>query len=430
MQTGSAVSVASRIFLTFVLTSAALDLPIHAQTFKVLHTFHTDEGLYQPFGQLVLDAKGNLYGIAAGGNLCYKKNTCGTAFEMNKSGTLMGVFRFDDGPDGNGPAGGLLRDATGNFFGVTVSGGVNTKACDDDGEGICGVVYKLNAVGKETVLHRFTNTPDGEAPESLLVEDSAGNLYGTTLWGGVNFGTVFKVDQVGNETILYTFTGQADGGNPYAGVILDSSGNLYGTTAYGGNTGCGSISGQGCGAVYQLNPDGQETLLYAFQWGTDGAFPSSGLMEDAAGNLYGEAKLGGNEQVYNCEGYEGCGVVYELAPGAKYTVLYAFNYSDGFLPTGGLVRDTAGNLYGTTEFGGTYSPNCQYGDNCGVVFKLDTAGNETVLHAFSGGTDGAAPDGGLVMDASGNLYGTTESGGDTQCQPTRGGCGVVFEITP
>jgi uncharacterized repeat protein (TIGR03803 family) len=432
MQTGSAAKLLSRIFVTILLVSAFLP----AQTFSVLHAFHTSDGLYAAGGQLVLDAEGNIYGIAGGGKgICFTNSPCGAVFKMNKSGKLLGFHSFD-GPDGNGPAGGLLRDAGGNGFGVTEEGGVDTKACSDNVSRICGVVYKVSPTGKETVLHKFTNTPDGWSPESLLVEDSAGNLYGTTLWGGANvaYGIVFKLDQAGNETILYNFTGQADGGNPYAGVILDSSGNLYGTTGYGGNTGCGSQPGQGCGAVYKLSPSGQETVLYAFGWGTDGAFPSSGLIQDSAGNLYGEAGKGGNEQVYDCDGYEGCGVVYELSPNGKGgwsdTVLYAFNYTDGFEPGGGLVRDAAGNLYGVTIEGGENGFNCN-STTCGIVFKLDTSGNETVLHEFTGGTDGAWPDGGLAIDAAGSLYGTTQDGGDLNCKYNGvAGCGVVFKITP
>jgi uncharacterized repeat protein (TIGR03803 family) len=241
---------------------------------------------------------------------------------------------------------------------------------------------------------------------------------------------VFKVSQTGKEKVLYTFTGGADGGDPYVGVIRDSAGNLYGTTGYGGDTGCGTQHGQGCGTVYKVDSSGTETVLYDFKWGSTGAFPSSGLIRDAAGNLYGEAKLGGNEQIYDCDGYWGCGVVYRLSPDGTYTVLYAFNYTDGFEPFGGLVRDAAGNLYGVTADGGEKGSNCNGGD-CGLVFKLDTTGKETVLHAFTGGTDGAWPDGGLAIDAAGNLYGTTQDGGDFNCVYNGvKGCGVVFKITP
>ena len=422
------------LFLISLFASTFAAGPAQAQTFKVLHTFHSGRGPIAAGGQLVLDKEGNLYGIAGGGTGKCSKLGCGTVFKMSKTGKLVWVYSFKgNGYDGNGPSGGLLRDARGNLFGVTSYGGVNTKACAANVPRICGVVFKLDPTGKkETVLHKFTNTPDGEVPGSLLVEDSAGDLYGTTVWGGadVAYGIVFKVNQSRNETILYNFTGQADGGNPYAGVILDSSGNLYGTTGYGGDTSCGTQSGQGCGTVYKVDSSGTETVLYDFEWGSTGAFPSSGLIQDAAGNLYGETSLGGNGQIYDCDGYEGCGVVYELSPDGTYTVLYAFNYTDGFEPFGGLVRDAAGNLYGVTADGGEKGSNCNGGD-CGLVFKLDTTGKETVLHAFTGGTDGAWPDGGLAIDAAGNLYGTTQDGGDFNCAYNGvRGCGVVFKITP
>ena len=155
---------------------------------------------------------------------------------MNKSGKLVWVYNFD-GPDGNEPSGGLLRDASGNLFGVTMAGGVNTKACSDNLTRICGVVFKLDPTGKkETVLHKFTNNPDGEEPESLLIEDSIGNLYGTTFYGGTDVGTVFKVSREGKEKVLYTFprSNYTYGAYPDAGVVSDSKGNLYGTTASGG----------------------------------------------------------------------------------------------------------------------------------------------------------------------------------------------------
>jgi uncharacterized repeat protein (TIGR03803 family) len=418
------------ILLTVGLLSVVMPNRVGAQTFTVLHTFHSGDGPQVPSGQLTLDTEGNLYGVAGGGTGTCGAEQCGTVFRMNKSGTLTGVYSFPgadgQGPKGEAPIAGLLRDSAGSLFGVTLYGGSTlgqNGACSIG----CGVVFKLDKTGKET-FHKFIGIPQsgGYNPEALLIEDPAGNIYGTTLWGGIACGVVFKMNQSGQETVLYTFQCGADGWDPYVGVIRDSAGNLYGTTGYGSTLGC--FQTHGCGVVYKVDPSGAETVLYDFEWGTTGAFPSSALIQDSAGNLYGETSKGGNEQVYGCDGYEGCGVVYELSPDGNYTVLYAFNETDGFEPGGGLVRDAAGNLYGTTYFGGTYR-NCN-GDDCGVVFKLDTAGNETVLHSFTGGSDGALPAWGLVMDASGNLYGTTQSGGDEQCQPTYGGCGVVFKITP
>ena len=196
-----------------------------------------------------------------------------------------------------------------------------------------------------------------------MIGDGAGNLYGATAAGGdLNLGTVFKLDKTGKETVLHTFTGGADGAQPAAGVIRDKAGNLYGTTAFGGT--CPHFDG--CGTVFKLDKTGKETVLYTFMDGGDGGFPEAGL-----------------------------------------------------------VRDAAGNLYGTTSFGGIFT--CSYG--CGTVFKVDTAGKETALYTFTSGADGAQPYAGVILGAAGHLYGTTEYGGDIS-GACSAGCGVVFMIAP
>jgi uncharacterized repeat protein (TIGR03803 family) len=424
MQTGSAAKIVSRIFLTLLLVAAILPAPAQAQTFTVLHTFKgaPNDGAL-PLTQLVLEGD-SLYGTTseAGEEVCGNAG-CGTAFRLNKNG--MKIYSFN-GKNGMEPAAGLLRDAAGNFYGTTVEGG--DTACFELG---CGTVFKLSSTGKETVLYEFTGGSDGFFPESLLVGDAEGNLYGTTSEGGGSpaYGTVFKVDAKG-ETILHSFAGPPSGGGDgaysYEGVIRDAAGNLYGVTAAGGT--------YGAGVVYKLDASANETLLYSFSGGPDGGGPDSVLLADASGNLYGTTQAGGN---LNCEGGTGCGVVFELSPqpGGTWTkaVLYTFcsqlNCTDGERPsTGPLVRDGAGNLYGTTYFGGTSTQLCN--GTCGVVFKLDASGKETVLHSFAGGADGAAPDAGLTMDGAGNLYGTAELGADTMCAADKQGCGVVFKITP
>jgi uncharacterized repeat protein (TIGR03803 family) len=431
------------VFALFLLATAVAARPAQAQTFKVLHTFHADgQGPLFPSGQLALDAAGNLYGIAGGGKpKCFGINygSCGTVFKMTKTGKLAWVYRFN-GPDGDDPYGGVLRDARGTLFGVTFFGGDHTKPCTDNVSLGCGLVYELDKTGrKEIVLHKFTGPPDGQWPESLLSEDQQGNLYGTTWQGGTGGqGIVFKVSPTGKETILYAFPSLYTGAFPYVGVVQDSSGNLYGTTGYGGDTACDS--GFGCGTVYELDSAGQETLLYSFTWSADGAFPSWGdtLIQDSQGNLYGTTQLGGNMGLYICGDYEGCGVIFKVSPNSDGTwtdtTLYEFcpqsDCAGGWLPRSALVRDAAGNLYGTTNWGGA-SHCAGLNEGCGVVFKLDTSGNETVLHTFTGGADGAYPSGGLVMDASGNIYGGTFNGGDANCHVNgQPGCGVVFKITP
>jgi uncharacterized repeat protein (TIGR03803 family) len=211
-------------------------------------------------------------------------------------------------------------------------------------------VYKLNVAGQETVLHSFTFGADGGYASGGVIRDSAGNLYGTASSGGTaGWGVVYKLNAAGQETVLYSFTGGADGGYPKSGVIFDPAGNLYGTTYFGGTS--------NAGVVYKLAPSGQETVLCNFTGytGANGGYPYTGVIRDSAGNLYGATPYGGSA---------GNGVVYELDPAGNETVLYTFTGgADGGEPfEGSLVRDSAGNLYGTTQFGGKNSG--------GVVFEL------------------------------------------------------------
>jgi uncharacterized repeat protein (TIGR03803 family) len=406
------------IFATFLLASLA-PAQTRATKFKVLHTFHGSpadgEG---PLGVLVRDSAGNFYGTTAQGGTGSCNGGCGTAFKLAKTGKLIWLHSFN-GKNGRYPYAGLFRDKAGNLYGTTVEGGDMT--CFSLG---CGTVFKLNGSGKETLLYSFTGDPDGFFPEALLVGDSAGNLYGTTYLGGASggYGTVFKVGPKGSETILHGFAGPPDGGGdgaaPYASVIRDAAGNLYGVTAAGG--------AHCCGTVYEIDAAGEEVLLYSFAGEADGGGPASVLVADEKGNLYGTTKGGGNGE---CGG-SGCGVVFELSPQSDgswtETTLYTFcslsGCADGEEPIAGpLARDAAGNLYGTTFFGGT--------EGDGIVFKLDSSGKETILHSFTGGKDGANPWAGLTMDNAGNLYGVAGVGGDTSCYAPHG-CGVVFKITP
>jgi uncharacterized repeat protein (TIGR03803 family) len=415
------------ISIALLLAAAIVPAAAQARKFKVLHTFQgaPDDGAI-PEAQLLLDGAGNIYGTTggAGSANCPENHSiygCGTAFKLDKNGKRVWLHSFNLG-DGLSPMAGLMRDKAGNLYGTTVAGGDTT--CNLYG---CGTVYKLDKTGKETVLHKFHGSPDGESPEALLVEDAEGNLYGTTLEGGdFGYGTVFKLDRTGRETVFHSFGGSGDGKLPYASVIRDTAGNLYGVTAGGGPFAAGT--------VYELDQTGKETVLYNFRGGSDGGFPVSVLLSDRAGNLYGTTQDGGNGE---CGG-TGCGVVFELSPqsGENWTerVLYVFcslsNCADGQAPLAGpLVRDVEGNLYGTTYFGGA-SHNCN-GVGCGTVFKLDSSGNETVLHSFANGADGGFPWAGLVMDNAGRLYGMAEFGGDAKCIFEKvGGCGVVFKITP
>jgi len=264
-----------------------------------------------------------------------------------------------------------------------------------------------------TVLYTFTGGTDGGGPEAGLIRDASGNLYGTTTFGGdldADVGVVYAVDNAGEETVLHTFRGGSDGASPFAGLIRDEQGNLYGTTGYGGVGGAGT--------VFKLTTYGKHTVLHSFTGKRgDGALPFAGLVCDRAGNLYGTTMFGGAAR--NGREY---GTVFKLSKAGKETVLYSFKgAADGAYPTADLVRDRAGSLYGTTSGG--------YNTNNGTVFKVDAKGNETVLHRFTDGADGGFPWGGLVRDAKGNLYGTTQYGGDLTCYAPYG-CGTVFKVDP
>ncbi len=371
----------------------------HAE--KVLYVFrHALDG-HQPMSGLITDSAGNLYGTTQLGGKNY-----GTVFRLAPDGSETVLYSFAGGSDGAGPLAGLIADSAGNLYGTTAKGG--GAGCGGHG---CGTVFKLTPDGTETVLYSFAGGNDGISPVAGLITDSAGNLYGTTQLGGKNhFGTVFKLAPDGTETVLYRFCFQGDpctdGGSPYAGLIKDKAGNLYGTTAEGG-----TYSG---GTVFRLAPDGSETVLYSFARGSDGAYPKAGLIADSAGNLYGTTASGGGT---GCGGY-GCGTVFKLAPEGTETVLYAFTGNDGAYPEAGVITDSAGNFYGTTQQGGT-------NDN-GTVFKLAPDGTETVLYSFAGGSDGSLPFAGLIADKKGHLYGTTSEGGSTRCYGF--GCGTVFKL--
>jgi hypothetical protein len=254
-----------------------------------------------------------------------------------------------------------------------------------------------------------------------------------------------------NEKVLYSFQGGTDGAFPAGGVVFDKQGNLYGATQQGGGTNCSPMAA--CGTVYQLVPPAKqgapwtENVLHIFQGKqhNDGEFPSGGVIADALGNIYGTSSYGGTGDC-NLLGIKGgCGTVFELSPpqtkGGQWTyaILYSFKGGkDGYLPFGDLVFDGAGNLYGATYFGGGNGTTCNpYYQYCGTVFELSPpktkggAWTEKVLHSFAGGTDGANPNGGLVLDSKGAVYGTTFSGGNQNCKYVGViGCGTAFRLQP
>ncbi len=275
------------------------------------------------------------------------------------------------------------------------------------------------------VIYNFTGGTDGANPYAGLTVDATGALYGTTLTGGAGNGTVFKLAKSGSNwglTTLYKFAGGNDGATPRSGIVIGPDGGLYGLTYAGGGIGCG---GKGCGTVFKLKKmcpicGWTETVLYRFTGGSDGAEPVGTLLFDASGSLYGTTVTGGN--LSRCW-LTGCGTVFKLAPSGpgnwRQSVLYQFvGHEDGTFPDGGVISDAAGNLYGTTC--------CGSSRNSGTVFELTPQGggwSERILYAFNGSTDGNEAVTGLMFDGSGNLYGSTVLGGTAHG-------GTVFKLAP
>jgi uncharacterized repeat protein (TIGR03803 family) len=412
-----------------------------ATTYQVLHTFAGTGAKGEfPLGSVIRDKAGNLYGTASNGGDLSCPYGCGVVFKVDGSGRETVLYSFTGGVDGAYPYMGVLRDEAGNLYSTTHGGGdVNGDASCTAAFGFpgCGVVFKLDPAGKETALYAFTGGADGSGPSSGLIRDEAGNLYGTTGFGGFNgdcpgaplpgCGVVFKLDPAGKETVLHTFTGGADGYIPYGNLLLDEEGNLYGAAVAGADVSgiCSDVGGlRGCGTVFKLDRTGTFTVLHTFD-GANGATPNGFLVPDNAGNLYGMTFYGGD--LSGCSGL-GCGVLFKLDRSGKETVLYSFTGgADGAAPYASVIRDEEGNLYGTTYYGGDLSSSLCSGVGCGVVFKLDPAGKETVLHTFTGVLDGANPDADLFLDGEGNLFSTASYGGDLSCNSPYG-CGVVFKI--
>ncbi len=404
--------------LTIGLTGAAA---AQARTLTILRYFADGsggDGAHPLYAGVIRDSAGNIYGTTNQGGNGDCKNTdplgCGTLFKLDTNRLETSLHFFGGGPDGAYPGATLWRDAAGNLYGTTQAGGASNA----------GTIFKFNhRTTEESVLYSFTGGADGGQPLGGLIRDAAGNFYGTTLHGGVDplqvcnsgagCGVVFKLDLAGNQTVLYSFKGETDGGEPFAGLVRDAAGNLYGTTQIGGDPSC--VTGVGCGTVFKVDKSGNETVLYSFKGGADGLQPVAGLVRDEAGNLYGTTLSGGDP---GCGGGFGCGVVFKIDGAGNETVLYTFTGgADGNSPYAGLIRDDAGYLWGTTVLGGTHGS--------GTVYRVDPSGNEIVLHSFAGGSDGAGPYAGVIRDLAGNFYGTTNSGGDLTCA---GGCGTVYKI--
>jgi uncharacterized repeat protein (TIGR03803 family) len=383
---------------------------------------------------VVLDAAGNVYGDSGDTGLE------GAIYEVNSAGTETTLYSFPPAPGGSYLYGGVIRDLRGNLYGTTGGGGqedtgvlyklgatgetvlpqvapVVGRSVTEDREGNLyltgssifnapGSIYKLAPSGQITVLYSFTGGSDGNGSDGVYL-DAAGNLYGTSNGGGAPNGCVFKLAPSGEFTVLYSFQGGSDGSDLNYELTIDRAGNVYGTTSYGG---------AGAGVVYRISPAGQQTVLHSFSGG-DGDIPAGAVILDPEGNLYGTTSLGGASNE---------GVIYQLSRAGGLNVLYNFSQgATGFGPTSGVTRDSEGNLYGTTTGGGDVTCSPFFGDpvptGCGVVYELTPSQIYTVLHAFIGGSDGASPNAGVILNPEGNLYGTTTFGGIADA-------GVVFRI--
>jgi hypothetical protein len=405
-------------------------------------------------GSLAVDGAGNLYGTIQQGG----KYGRGGIFQLSGTGkeikeTLLFSFR---GSDGASPLGAVVLDESAeNIYGTTLSGGKNCSG----GRVSRGTVFRLSKSGTrwtQTFSHSFCGT-DGAVPYAGVILDpnaSHGNdqvnspgkkgccyMYGTTRSGGIkDSGVVFGLSKSGAYRVIYSFcpTGSncVDGKSPKGGLIVDKSGNLYGTTVTGGSSArCGMV---GCGTVFKISKsksgsEWRETVLYSFKGGSDGANPQyASLTFGADGTIFGVTAAGGDSS--NC-GASGCGTVFQLA-GSKRIPIYSFQgirSGDGAKPEGTLVMDSAGNLYGTTAVGG--STTCSHLGGCGIVFKLvftNGSWTEGFRHSFTG-HGGGYPESGLVFNRStGNLYGVTAYTGQlcdsTQLPLYR--CGVVYAVEP
>jgi uncharacterized repeat protein (TIGR03803 family) len=345
----------------------------------------------------LIDVKGKLYSTTSFGGEYESPScgSCGAVYSVTTTGKEHVLYSFRGRPDGYEPDASLI-DVSGTLYGTTRKGGVYPQSAFQG-----GTVFSLTTTGKEQVLHSFGSSSDGAGPESSLINVN-GTLYGTTSAGGIGNGTVYSISTAGTERVIYSFHGALNGSVPES-TLIDVNGTLYGTTIYGG--------AHDLGTVFSVTTGGKERVVYSFRGVSDGTYPS-GLV-DAHGALYGTAGGGKNYK----------GLVFSVTTTGKEQVLHYFRGGhDGADPAASLI-DVKGTLYGTTNYGGTYS---KY--NGGTVFSISTTGREHVLHSFGSGSDGFNPRASLV-DVNGTLYGVTAGGGGAN-KFCSAGCGMVFALTP
>jgi uncharacterized repeat protein (TIGR03803 family) len=394
-----------------ICVTAAVALP--AQTFTTLVTFEGSNGSSPEYGSLIQAQGGRLFGTTYNGGSpeCPPPYGCGIVFAMKLDGKLTPLSNFSGG--GALPAAGLFQRGDGEFYGTTQYGGSNNS----------GTVFKMTPEGTETALYSFNLNQSGGYPLGALVRDENGDFYGTTSSGGAagqntDTGTVFKITPEGDLTTLSSFCSadpgcDANGYSPIAGLVLATDGDLYGTT---GST------------FFKITPAGKLTVVYTFcgdpnsSCAIDGWDASGGVVQANDGDFYGVATFGG---AY------GDGTVFKITPEGKLTTLHSFNGTDGDMPTGTLIQASDGNFYGTTQYGGA-NPICDgCTQAAGTIFKVTPDGSFTSLYSFCAATnctDGENPWAGLLQDTDGNFYGTTNQGGDPGCFAYGTGCGTIFRL--
>ena len=386
-------------------------------------SFPGGTGVRGAVGGIITDSSGNFYGLGGGG-VYY----AGTAYEVSETNGVWSesvLYNFPFVNYGTGAVGNLLRDPAGNLYGVTDGGGTYTSECYEG----CGSIFEITG-GTEVVLHTFgAEAGDGEVPKAGLTMDAAGNLWGTTAGGGLEWGTIYELTPNGsggwNYSTVYEFQGgAADGAEPHSALTLDSAGNLYGTTYAGGGTQYCFTYASGCGTVFKLSPSASgvtESIIHAFKGTANGVQPTTGVTFDDSGNLYGVTYNGGSP--CSTRYSDGCGVVYLLLPQSNGTwkekTLYNFgsdytNVDGSIYPIGQLTYYN-GALYGFAGGGAS-----QYGTIYQLTFSNNTWSLSTT-YSFGGGRDGGCPVGSPIFGTDGTLYGVASCGGATYD-------GVIFSL--
>jgi len=354
-----------------------------------LHSFTGGNDGASPSGSLAAGRDGNFYGTTSSAGL----NGGGTVFEISPSGSYTIIYSFTGGNDGYSPGGGLVQGDDGSFYGTTDGGGTHGY----------GTVFQFSTNTVLTTLYAFFGGTDGGSPNGL-VQGGDGNFYGTTDGGDFSKGTVFKISTTGAYTRLHLFTGGADGGNPAAALVQSPDGGFYGTTS---DYDPQHHEFYGNGTIFKIGTNGALNTVYSFTGGDDGANPFAPLAVGTNGNFYGTAFQGGAHSD---------GTTFQISTNGVLASLHSFgSFLDGESPEARLVQSSDGSFYGTTVYGGLYG--------VGTAFRISADGTYVSLYAFTSGEDGYNPSAAMVQGSDGNLYGTTTGGGE-------GDAGTVFKITP